>query len=204
MINVKNKKGLFIVICGPNNIGKSTAIKGVLDQINLLGIEVINFKYPIYDLEPTGPRLNAYLRQGNPENLNPLDAQKVFAQNRLDYQPTLEKLLNEGKIFVIEDYNNTGRSWGMANGFSVEIMDEVNKNQIEPDLTLFLDGEQFTDSIEAKHLHETAHDLWKKSRDAHILLAKRSKSPIIDAHQSREKVVNDLMSYIKPLIISNS
>lgn len=201
MTTIKNRKGLFIVICGPNNIGKSTAIKGVLEQIKLLNIDVINFKYPIYDLKPTGPRLNAYLRLGNPENLNPLDAQKIFAQNRLDYQPTLQKLLNQGKIFIIEDYNNTGRSWGMANGYSVETMDEVNKNQIEPNLTLFLDGEQFLDGIESKHLNETNRELWLKSREAHLFLARRSNSPIIDAHQSREEVVADLMSYIKPLIL---
>lgn len=202
MTNKNNKRGLFIVICGPNNIGKSTAIKGLLEQLRKLNIEIVNFKYPIYDLKPTGPRLNSYLREGNPENLSALDAQKIFAQNRLDYQPTLQKLLDEGNIFIIEDYNNTGRSWGMANGYSVKVMDEVNKNQLEPDLTLFLDGEQFTEGIESKHLNETNRELWLKSREAHLFLAKRSNSPIIDAGQSREKVVADLMSHIKPLVLS--
>ena len=92
-------KGKFIVVYGMNNIGKTTATGSLVDYLNNYGIKAEYLKYPIYDLEPTGSRINAYLRKGNPEHLTPFRAQEIYAQNRRDYQSKLEETLERGMIF---------------------------------------------------------------------------------------------------------
>lgn len=197
--------GKFIAVYGPNNIGKTTACRGVVTYISekLSFPKVEYLKYPVYLLRPTGPRINDYLRKGNPENLSMLEAQKIYAQNRTDYQPNLEIGLNHGEIIIAEDYFDTGKAWGVAGGVDLEELDIINSGQKIPDLSLFLDGERFYQGIEKNHTHESLDDMWQKCREAHLMLARRENAPIIKANQLPEQVVYDLMQYIEPLILRN-
>lgn len=197
--------GKFIAIYGPNNIGKTTACHGVVAYISesLSFPKVEYLKYPVYLLLPTGPRINSYLRKGNPENLTMFDAQKIYAQNRIDYQPSLEIGLKHDEIIIAEDYFNTGKAWGVAGGVELEKLDAINSGQRIPDLSLFLDGERFNQGIETNHTHESSNKMWQACREAHIMLARRENAPIINANQPPEKVVNELMQYIEPLILRN-
>jgi len=165
-----SERGLIVAIYGMNNIGKSSVVEGV---INKLGDNAFSLKYPIYDT-PSGERLNKYLRNGNPENLTPIEAQKLFAQNRVDFEPELLRR-SRGKCVVLEDYNGTGKAWGLiTTGASIEEMEEINKGQLEPDLNILLDGDRFTSGIESNHRHESVGgDVWNKGREIHKELGKR-------------------------------
>src|SRR3990167_10147152 len=83
--------GKFIVIYGINNLGKTTQAKLLVEKLNAAGRRAKYLKYPIYDLSPSGPRLNEYLRGGNPEKLDARTAQILYAKNREQYEPTLLK-----------------------------------------------------------------------------------------------------------------
>jgi thymidylate kinase len=54
--------GKFIAIYGINNIGKSTQTSLLVQKLINAGVRVEYFKYPIYDLDPTGKMLNEILR----------------------------------------------------------------------------------------------------------------------------------------------
>ncbi|MCF7836645.1 hypothetical protein K9N08_03390 [Candidatus Gracilibacteria bacterium] len=54
--------GKFIAIYGINNIGKSTQTSLLVQKLINTGVRVEYFKYPIYDLDPTGKMLNEILR----------------------------------------------------------------------------------------------------------------------------------------------
>lgn len=110
----RQQKGKFIVLYGSNNIGKSEQANRLVEILNSLGIDTDYLKYPIYELEPTGSELNRILRENNPKNYSAEDAQRFFARNRLDYQPTLEKALAMGRWEVAEDYTGTGIAWGLT------------------------------------------------------------------------------------------
>lgn len=183
-------KGKFVVIYGMNNIGKSTLTEGVIQSLRDRGIPVKYLKYPIYDLKPTGPRINAYLREGNPENLTALEAQGQYAQNRRDFEPTLDGCLDKGEWIVAEDYTGTGLSWGVTYGVSLAALEEMNQGLKEPDLALLLDGERFTTGIEENHKHEGSGK-WELGRRVHQQMAKRYDWVIIKANQTREKVLAD-------------
>jgi thymidylate kinase len=190
-------KGKFIVVYGMNNLGKTTMVNGLIDFLKTKGKEVIYLKYPIYDLEPTGPRINRYLREGNPEKLTPATVQKYFSDNRRDFEPKLIKMIDEGKWVVAEDYKGTGIAWGMIGGYSVEKMEEINKNLYDADLSILLDGERFLTGIEKDHTHESATELWSKGRQIHLDLAKRYGWKIAKANQTREEVLNEVINILK-------
>ncbi|MFH1545947.1 MAG: hypothetical protein ABIE14_01040 [Patescibacteria group bacterium] len=54
--------GKFIAIYGVNNIGKSTQTSLLVQRLVNVGVRVEYFKYPLYDLDPTGKMLNEILR----------------------------------------------------------------------------------------------------------------------------------------------
>jgi thymidylate kinase len=190
-------KGKFIVVYGMNNLGKTTMVNGLIDFLKSKGKDVIYLKYPIYDLEPTGPRINRYLREGNPENLTPATAQKIYSDNRRDFESKLIEMINEGKWVIAEDYKGTGIAWGMIGGATVEEMEEINKNLLEADLSILLDGERFLTGIEIGHTHESATDLWPKGKQIHLDLAKRYDWKIANANQTKEEVLASVINILK-------
>lgn len=190
-------KGKFIVVYGMNNLGKTTMVNGLIDFLKSKGKDTVYLKYPIYNLEPTGPRINRYLREGNPENLNPTTVQQIYSDNRRDYELELKKMIDEGKWVIAEDYKGTGIAWGMIGGATVEEMEEINKNLFDADLSILLDGERFLTGIEIGHTHESATDLWPKGRQIHLDLAKRYDWKVANANQTIEEVLNSVIKIIK-------
>lgn len=123
------------------------------------GLPVRYIKYPIYDLAPTGPMINAYLREGNPHGLSVREAQDLYAMNRYHFEPTLRSWLEAGENVVAEDYRGTSFAWGIGNGVDKKYLFEINSGLMKEDFVLFMDGERFLSGKEAKHLHEQNDEL---------------------------------------------
>lgn len=178
------REGKFIVIYGTNNIGKSTQVQMLATKLLDQGKQILVLKYPIYSLEPTGPQINAVLRHG--EKMDEGSFQKLYAQNRRDFQPILISILEAGIYVLAEDYVGTGIAWGMMRGLSMEKLIKMNKGLLEPDLCILMDGERFKTHIEKGHINEDIDDLiWQKSRRIHRRLAVRFGWQIIKANHSR-------------------
>ena len=91
------KEGLFIVIYGINNLGKSTQAEMLVDSLTKAGLTAEYIKYPIYDLKPTGPKINEILRGGHKQMISEIKFQTLYAQNRLDFQAHLCKKIHPAK-----------------------------------------------------------------------------------------------------------
>jgi thymidylate kinase len=193
---MNKQKGQFVVICGMNNLGKTTVINGLMEYLKAKDKDVVFLKYPIYDLEPTGPRINKYLRGGNPEKLTSDTLQEIYVQNRKDFEPQLISMLEQGKLIIAEDYVGTGIVWGMLGGASLERMEKLNEGLKETDLTILLDGERFLTGIETGHTHESAMELWSKGRQIHLDLAAKYGWKIVKANQTREQVLKDVVTIV--------
>ncbi len=198
ILKSKSKRGKLIAIYGPNNIGKST-------QVEILAGKMISekyktfliLKYPIYTLEPTGPRLNSILREGNPENLSPLMIQKIFAENRFDFQNTLIEILNSGLNVVLEDYVGTGISWGLVDGVKLRDLENINYGLITPDLSILMDGERFISGAENGHHNESSDTTrWELSRKTHLRLGKKYGWKNVDASREKEKIASDIWELV--------
>src|SRR3990167_6236826 len=118
------ERGKFNVIYGANNLGKTVQANLLIDSLRNIDKNAHYLKYPIYDLEPTGPRINAALREGF--NLSDEELQLEFAQNRRDFEPVLKRILDSGDWIVAEDYKGTGIAWGVTHGIDLARMEEMN------------------------------------------------------------------------------
>lgn len=182
------KKGLFIVIHGANNLGKSTQAKLLTEKMNAENYKTEYLKYPIYNILPSGKIINDYLRAGNPFKLTPREAQTIYALNRTQYELELKAKLSAGVNIVAEDYTGTGIAWGIGAGVSEEYLKFINSHLLKEDLTFLLDGERFKKSTENGHKHETDEKLWQKVRHAHLKLGQELGWKKINANLTIEQI----------------
>lgn len=163
-------KGKFITIYGINNIGKSTQSERVVNKLLSLGHKAKHIKYPIYDLEPTGPFLNSVLRSKK-QKISEEELQLWFVMNRHQFEPELKKLLEDGYIVVAEDYVGTGIAWGIAKGLDEQWSEEINKYLLKSDLSILFEGTRDSNAKENIHVHEQDDLLVDKCREVHSRLA---------------------------------
>ncbi len=185
---MSNKKGKLIVFYGTNNLGKSTQAHLLISKLEKLGIKAKYLKYPIYDLPPSGPILNKYLRQGNPYNLSAREAQIIYTLNRTQYQNKLQEELEQGINIIAEDYTGTGICWGTGAGVEQEMLEEINSHLLSEDLAILFDGERFMDAIEQGHKHEKDEDFTQRVRKIHLELGEKYGWQKINANLSIEEI----------------
>lgn len=189
-------KGKFIVLYGINNLGKTTQAKMLVDWLNNNGISAVYQKYPVYDLAPTGPRINSYLRDGNPERLTPLQFQQLQVDNRHDFEPILQRYLDNGIWVIGEDYVGTGIAWGVGAGIDQALLEEMNSHLLKEDFAFIFDGERFQSGIEKGHTHEQNTELTEKVRMVHQNLAQRLGWFPINARESIEEIHQTILNTI--------
>lgn len=160
-------RGSFIVLYGINNLGKTTQAKKLVERLNTEGENAVYLKYPIYDLAPSGPMLNAYLREGNPYNLSAREAQLLYAMNRTQYENELKTLLANGTHVVAEDYTGTGVCWGIGAGVDSAFMKDINSHLLTEDVAFLFSGKRFTEATEQSHKHETDDTLIARVEHVH-------------------------------------
>lgn len=181
----------FIVLYGAPNLGKTEQSKRLADTFNANYI-----KYPVYDLKDTGPEINDILRNG--VYSSPLELQKLFAQNRRDFEPILKTVLTYRSV-IGEAYIGTGIAHGMSEGISQEILEEINKQLLLPDLSILLDGEtRFSSGIERNHRFEDfeKEKNWENIRNIHRELAQAYGWEVVNANQEMESVHQDILNIV--------
>ncbi len=190
-------RGLFMAFYGINNLGKTLQSKDKLtENLKKNAILAEYIKYARYDLEPTGPILNDYLRNGNPYELTPREFQLIQAQNRIDYQPELQRKLNSGIHVIAEDYIGTSLAWGMGADVSGELLEQLNSKLIQPDICFLFHGERFSSGIEAGHKHENDNELTQKVARIHDELGKKYGWTRVFANRSIEEIETEIFGIV--------
>lgn len=192
----------LIVLYGINNLGKSTQAHLLIDRLRTLGVQAEYLKYAIYDLAPSGPILNDYLRNGNPHQLSPREFQLLQVLNRTQYQPILQNKLENWTWIIAEDYVGTGIAWGMGAGLDQQFLTQINEHLITSDLNLFFDGERFQSWIEQNHQHEQNSFLMQQVRLHHQKLASDQARIPINANQSIDQIHTQLKTLITNAFLS--
>lgn len=181
-------KGKLIVLYGINNLGKTTQAKMLVERLNFEGYEAEYLKYPVYELKPSGELLNGYLREGNPYNLSPREAQIIYAINRTQYEGELAKKLENGINIVAEDYTGTGLAWGIGAGVNEQFLKFINSHLLKEDIAFLFDGERFKEAVENEHKHECDNELTDKVRWTHLRLGNEFGWIKISANSSIDEI----------------
>ena len=165
-------KGKLITIYGINNIGKTTHSKRLAETLEEKGFKSKYVKFPVYDVKPSGTFIDKVLRAERQE-ISEEELQMWFVLNRYQFQPTIEKWLEEGYIVVAEDYTGTGIAWGMAKGLDEEWLECVNGRLLKEDLAIMMMGERSLHAKEDVHVHEQNDKLIGKCVQTHVYLAEK-------------------------------
>lgn len=191
---MNEQRGYMIVIYGVNNIGKSTQIDRLIPALKKFTPKVEHLKYPSYELEPTGPIINGYLRENNPLDLSSREVQLVYTLNRLHFESTLRQKLEGGIWIVAEDYTGTGLAW--VENEHRPFLELMNSCLFKEDITILLDGDRFSSGIEWGHKHENDTKRIAQVRQNFLELAKKFDWSVVHANQTEEKVHLDIYEKI--------
>lgn len=194
------KHGKFIVFYGVNSLGKTTQAKMLVDRITRNGKKAEYVKYAIYDLEPSGPIINSYLRQGNPYNLTASEFQLIQVLNRTQYQPVLEAKLKQGIHVVAEDYIGTGIAWGIGGGARPGLLTLLNSHLTREDIAFFFTGKPFATGQEKEHMHEEDEVLTSRVAAIHADLGRTYGWITIHANRPRPVIEEEIWQKVQKML----
>ncbi len=194
------KRGVFIALYGPDGAGKSKQMGLLEEQLRKKGILCKSFRYPVYELKPTGPKLDDILHRSR-KKLPEHDMQQLFAQNRKDFEPTLKSWLDSGVCVIAENYKGTGLVWGTVRGLTLEQMEDINKDMLEPDLSIYLDGPRRTD-MPPEHPYgiDETDDEWYQVRNKYYELSDKYGWVRISSDAPMLTVQNRIWAVVKPVV----
>ncbi|MFA7277467.1 MAG: hypothetical protein WC101_00570 [Candidatus Gracilibacteria bacterium] len=196
-------QGALITFYGINNIGKTTQSQLLVKRLQAEGIDAVYVKYPIYDTEPTGGFLNRVLRQSEAgvQRISEHELQMWFTLNRHQFEPTLKKWLEEGKIVIAEDYTGTGIGWGTTKGADQDWLEDLNRYLLKEDFAVLLEGVRTMKAKEEGHIHESDDALVERAREVFSRLgdecgwARVQMEPVKEASAEKiYKVVKNFLS----------
>ena len=193
-------EGKFIVLYGVNNLGKTTQARLLVDRIDSEGHSVQYLKYPLYDLEPTGPIINEYLREGNPYSLTAREFQIIQHANRLHYDFKVREILASGMSIVSEDYRGTSIAWGIGTGVDKNLLVRLNSTLVPETVAILVDGKRFTDAKEEGHAYEEQDDLTERVRKIHQDLAQEFGWHTVNGNQTIEEVHKSIWEKVKAVL----
>lgn len=194
---------MFITIYGINNVGKSTHCKKLVERLQQEGHQAVHIKYPIYDIEPSGPFLDKVLRS-EIQLITEYELQMWFALNRHQFQDSLKSYLDKGIIVVAEDYIGTALAWGSAKGLDTKWLKHINEHLLHEDISILINGERATHAIEEGHIHENNDDLVTEVRKNLLLLAKKNKWHKIELQTTKAATHELIWQYISKKLAKES
>jgi len=132
-----NWPGKFIVIEGLDGSGKSAQVDLLADYLKQHGKEVIITKEPTTESE-AGRRIKQALRK---EIITePLELQKLYVQDRREHlENKVIPALKQGKFVISSRYTFSTFAYGHSDGLDVDLLVELNKEFLLPDLTIIVD-----------------------------------------------------------------
>lgn len=217
-------KGKFIVIDGTDGSGKATQTKLLVKALKKSGKDVEVVDFPQYGAKSAG-LVEEYLngKYGTAKEVGPYIASIFYACDRYDASFKIKSWLEEGKIVISNRYvsSNMGHQSGKIHSRTKreEYLDWLDNLEFKlfsiprPDLTMLLyidpiTGQKWVDKKghrdyvggKKRDIHEADLQHLKDAADAYHFVATKYKWPIIQADQPIEKVHNDIMEIVTPLL----
>ncbi len=199
----KINRGKLVVLLGINNIGKSTQVDFLFRRIfKEVDSYVEMHKVPYYKISPLGPRICSYVHGGNPENMSPREFQDLGTLHRYqDINPTINRVLSEGKTVLLEDWVGTCFVWGMVTGVPKSHLVDTNRGLLRENCTILLDGDRFLEAKEKGHVHEDKEELIQRAREVFKELAAQFNWNIVNANESKEIVHENIWKIVQPVLV---
>lgn len=202
------KKGLFIVLEGPDRSGKSTQAALLKAWLEGFGREVTVTR------EPGGTRLSEQIREillDPKSHIEPMTELFLYETSRIKH--TLEKIipaLKAGKVIISDRYTlSTTAYQGYGRGLDLKTVETLNRiatMNLKPDLTIVMDipdkvFSQRERLTQGRDRIESEPDQFRKRVNrAYKLLARRPGMTRIDGGRSIEAIQADIRARVAKLL----
>jgi len=208
--------GLLITLEGIEGCGKSTQMRFLQSKLSRLGVPHVCSREP--GGTALGKDLRALLLAPHPsgEKWNPTAELLLFSADRAQHVDTVVMpALREGKVVLLDRFEDSTRAYQGAQGISTETMSMLARivlNGLKPDLTLLLDadpektlGRAAARNRSENGFLETRFDteslaFHKKVREEFLRIARSdpSRVRIINGESSQEQVAEDVWATVAP------
>lgn len=210
------KKGLFIVFEGGEGTGKTTAIDAIYDWITENNFECIKTR------EPGGIKISEQIRQvilsKDNKEMDPKTEALLYAAARR--QHLVEKVipaLNQGVIVLCDRFIDSSLAYqGYARNLGIEEVLSINKfaiGEYMPDISVLFDLDPKiglarianNDCREVNRLDIEKLEFHERVREGYDIVYKNNNHRIvkIDANNTKENVINQIKSILRPKIWTN-
>ncbi|OGR50639.1 MAG: dTMP kinase [Elusimicrobia bacterium GWA2_62_23] len=202
------KKGIFIVLEGPDRSGKSTQAELLKKWLEGLGREVVVTR------EPGGTRLSEQIRKillDPKSEIEPMTELFLYETSRIKH--TLEKILpalKAGKVIISDRYTlSTTAYQGYGRGLDLKTVKTLNRIatlNLKPDVTIVFDipDRAFTQREKTRPGRdriERAPDAFRRRVNrAYKLLARRPGMTRVDGGRSIEAIQADIRAKVARLL----
>jgi len=200
-----NYPGKFVVIEGLDGSGKNAQIDLAIKFLKEKGKDVIETKEPTVESE-AGRKIRQALKKEI--IVEPLELQKLYVKDREEHIknkviPALEK----GKFVVSSRYAFSTFAYGHSDGLDVDLLVDMNKNFLLPDLTIIVDVspeacvKRIENRGEEKELFEKLEKLAKVNEIYKKLPGMFENIVVVDGEKAIPEVFDKIKNETKKLFV---
>ena len=209
------KNGLFISFEGGEGAGKSTQIRTLAETLRARGMEVVVTREPGGSAGAEAVR--HVLLSGAAEEFGVRMEAMLFAAARNDHvEEVIRPALEKGAFVLCDRFLDSSRVYqGTTGNLEPEFIETLQRIAIDgtmPDMTLIFDIAAATGLARARsradegaapdRFEKEEIETHEKRREAYldIALAEPRRCRIVNADQTEEKVREDVLSFVEPLL----
>lgn len=208
------KKGFMLVFDGSNGAGKTTVIQGVEKYLTSKGYDVLLTREP--GGTPIGEKIREVILDPSTPEMCYMSELMLFGAGRAQHvQEKIVPALTQGKVVISDRFDAATFSFQhFARGIDLETIVKINDLALagfSPDMNIILD----LDPLEGlkrvisrgeglDRLEDEKSDFLAKARNGYLKQAEKNpdKFEIIDAAQSKESVLSDVIKVVDSLLES--
>lgn len=208
------KKGFMVVFDGSNGAGKTTVIKSVEKHLISKGFDVLITREP--GGTPIGEKIREVILDPQTPEMSFMTELMLFGAGRAQHiQEKIIPALSAGKIVISDRFDAATFSFQhFARGIDLETITKINDlalNSFSPNMNIILDLDpaEGLKRVQSRgegldRLEDEKADFLIRARNGYLTQAEQSpdKFEVIDAAQSKEKVLADVIQVIDGLLDS--
>jgi len=206
------KKGFMVVFDGSNGAGKTTVIKSVEKHLISKGLDVILTREP--GGTPIGEKIREVILDPQTPEMSFMTELMLFGAGRAQHiQEKIIPALSKGKIVISDRFDAATFSFQhFARGIDLDTIIQINDlalNGFNPNMNIILDLDpaEGLKRVQSRgegldRLEDEKADFLIRARNGYLKQAEQSpeKFEVIDASQSKEKVLEDVIHVIDVLL----
>lgn len=202
----------MVVFDGSNGAGKTTVINEVEKYLSAKGLDVVLTREP--GGTPIGEKIREVILDPSTPEMCDLTELMLFGAGRAQHlEQKIKPALAAGKIVISDRFDAATFSFQhYARGIALDTIVKINDLALDgfrPDINIILDLDPLAGLERVKkrgqaldRLEDEKLDFLTKARNGYLIQAKNhpEKFAIIDASQSKEQVLSDVLTVIDTLL----